>query len=294
MLEKFGIGSDLISTLGAISFFVVVIVTAFVVLKYVRDMKEKVDTSVPMTDEKWDGIGEYKNELPMGWAVTYLIVAVWCGWYYLAGYPLNAYSQIGEYNEEVKAHEQKFNAKWQSADQKTLEAMGESVFTAKCSACHGLTGDGMNGKAVNFADWGNAKGIENTIKHGAKGLGFPMGEMPAGLVDEAGAKKVAAYVLNQVSDGKKPANEALVAEGKAIFDATCVSCHGADGKGNNAMAPDLSAYGTPRFASEVVLVKGKKGHIGNMPSFDKEGTLTKIQYKAVATFIDSQMSNAKK
>lgn len=293
MLEKYGIGSDLISTLGAIGFFVVVFVTGFVALKYIREMKDKVDTSVPMADEKWDGIGEYKNELPIGWAVTYLILIVWTGWYYLAGYPLNAYSQIGEYNEEVKAHEQKFNAKWANADEAALKGMGESVFLSKCAPCHGQTGDGMNGKAANLSEWGNAKGIEYAVKHGSKGLAYPMGEMPGGLVDDAGAKKVAAYVMNQISEAKTPADVTLAAEGKVIFDSTCASCHGADGKGNNGMAADLSIYGTPKFASEVVLVKGKKGAIGNMPSFDKEGTLTKLQYKAVATYINSEMSNAK-
>jgi cytochrome c oxidase cbb3-type subunit 3 len=167
--------------------------------------------------------------------------------------------------------------------------MGESVYLANCAACHGQTGDGMEGRAANFANWGNEKGILNTIKMGSKGLNFPMGEMPAGLVDEASAKKVAAFVLDL--SGAKKGDAAVVAEGKAVFDASCASCHGADAKGNNDMAPNLSLYGTPKFIAEVVLPRGKKGLIGSMPNFNKAGTLNPVQYKAVATYINAEISS---
>jgi cytochrome c oxidase cbb3-type subunit 3 len=222
-----------------------------------------------------------------------LILIVWAGWYWLAGYPLNAYSQIGEYNDEVRAHNSKFEAKYSNADHATLKAMGESIFLAQCAQCHGQTGDGMNGKAADLSKWGNEEGIMATIKNGAKGLGFPMGEMPAGLADDATAKKIATYVLD-MSGARKSADAAVVAEGKAAFAASCASCHGEDGKGMNGMAPDLSTYGTPKFIAETVLVKGKKGHIGNMPSFEKSGLLNKTQFVAVATYINSEMSNPKK
>ncbi len=293
-LGKVNLGSDLVNILGGLGFFVVIVITAYVVAVYVKKMKEKSTSDAPLAEENWDGIGEYKNDVPTGWFAIYLILIVWAGWYWLAGYPLNAYSQIGEYNDEVKAHTAKFEAKYANADEATLKAMGESVFLAQCAQCHGQTGDGMNGKAADLSKWGNAEGIMATVKNGAKGLGFPMGEMPAGLADEATAKKIATYVMAEVSTAKKAGDAAVVAEGKAAFAASCASCHGEDGKGMNGMAPDLSTYGTPKFVAETVLVKGKKGHIGTMPSFEKSGLLNKTQFMAVATYINTEMSNPKK
>ena len=288
-LSKVDLSGDLVNILGALGFIVVCVVTAYVVWVYAKQMSEKSDATAPLVEHNWDGIGEYKNDIPFGWFSIFFLLNIWAAWYFVIGYPTGAYSQIGEYNEETKAHNAKFEAKYANADEATLKAMGESVFLANCSACHGQTGDGMNGKAANFADWGNEKGIMNTIKKGSKGLNFPMGEMPANLVDDAAAKKVATYVLNL--SGAKKADAAVVAEGKAVFDASCASCHGADAKGNNDMAPNLSLYGTSKFAAEMVLPRGKKGYIGNMPNFDKAGTLNKIQYNAVATYINAEISS---
>lgn len=288
-LSKVDLSSDLINILGLLGFFVVCVVTAYVVWVYAKQMTEKSDATAPLAEENWDGIREYKNDLPFGWFSIFFLLNIWAAWYFLVGYPTNAYSQIGEYNKETQAHNAKFEAKFANADTATLKSMGESVYLANCAACHGQTGDGMNGKAANFAEWGNEKGIINTIKMGSKGLGFPMGEMPAGLVDDAAAKKVATYVLDM--SGAKKANADVLAEGKAIFDASCASCHGADGKGNNDMAPNLTIYGTPKFTADVVLPRGKKGHLGAMPSFDKAGTLNKTQYNAVATYIHAEISS---
>lgn len=288
-LSKVDLSGDLVNILGALGFFVVCVITAYVVWGYAKQMSEKSDATAPLVEENWDGIGEYKNDIPFGWFSIFFLLNIWAAWYFVIGYPTNMYSQIGEYNDETKAHNAKFEAKYANADVATLKAMGESVFLANCAACHGQTGDGMNGKAVNFADWGNEKGIVNTVKMGSKGLNFPMGEMPANLVDESAAKKAAAYILDL--SGAKKGDVAIVAEGKAVFEANCASCHGADAKGNGDMAPNLSIYGTSKFAAEVVLPRGKKGLIGNMPNFDKAGTLNKTQYNAVATYINAEISS---
>lgn len=293
-LGKIDFGSDLIAMLGGLAFFVVVVVTAIVVMGYVKKMKEKSVSEASLCDENWDGIGEYKNDIPTGWFVIYFMTMIWAAWYWLAGYPLNAYSQIGEYNGEVAAHNAKFTDKFANADEATLKAMGESVFLANCVQCHGQTGDGMDGKATDLSKWGNETGIMTTIKNGAKGLAFPMGEMPAGLADDATAKKIAAYVMAEISTAKKSSDATVVAEGKAAYATACASCHGEDGKGMSGMSPDLSTYGTPKFAAETVLVRGKKGHIGSMPSFEKSGLLNKTQFMAVSTYINAEMSKPKK
>ena len=80
----------------------IAVITASVSVKYINQMK--TDTAGgELAEENWDGIGEYKNELPSGWAYSFLGVFLWSMWYGFFGYPINAYSQIGEYNEEVLA-----------------------------------------------------------------------------------------------------------------------------------------------------------------------------------------------
>ena len=202
----------------------------------------------------------------------------------LAGYPLNSYSQIGEYNEEVAAANAKFEKRFANVDAKTLHAMGESLFLVQCSACHGITGDGINGKAADLAVWGREEGIYSAIINGSKGLEYPMGEMPAGMADEEGAKAIAAYIAKEISGIKKTKNENLVASGKELF-AACASCHGEDGKGMEGMSPDLSKYGTASFVEEV-LQRGKKGAIGVMPKFN-DGRLNALQQKAVGEYVIS-------
>ena len=281
-MQWFNLGDDvnLLALVGAVA---IVALTAFVAGKYVRQMKIAKEGG-ELSEHSWDGIGEYKNPLPLGWAVVYVLVIVWALWYMLAGYPLNSYSQIGEYNEEVAAANAKFEKSFANPDAKTLHAMGESVFLVQCSACHGITGDGINGKAADLAVWGSEEGIYNAIINGSKGLEYPMGEMPAGMADEEGAKAIAAYIAKEISGIKKTKNENLVASGKELF-ATCASCHGEDGKGMEGNSPDLSKYGTASFIEDV-LQHGKKGAIGTMPKFS-DGRLNALQQKAVGEYVIS-------
>lgn len=271
---------NLLALIGALAIFAL---TAFVTGKYVKQMKIAKEGG-ELSEHSWDGIGEYKNPLPLGWAIVYALVIVWALWYMLAGYPLNSYSQIGEYNEEVAAANAKFEKRFANPDIKTLHAMGESVFLVQCSACHGITGDGIGGKAADLALWGSEEGIVDAILKGSKGLDYPMGEMPAGMADEEGAKAIAAYIAKEISSIKKTKNENLVASGKELF-AACAACHGEDGKGMEGMSPDLSKYGTASFVEDV-LQRGKKGDIGAMPKFN-DGRLNALQQKAVGEYVIS-------
>ncbi|WP_170020503.1 cbb3-type cytochrome c oxidase N-terminal domain-containing protein [Campylobacter sp. RM16190] len=269
---------NLLSLIGALA---IILLTLFVVGKYVKQIKDSKSEG-ELSEHNWDGIGEYKNPLPVGWALMFVLTIVWAIWYYLVGYPLNSYSQIGEYNEEVKGMNAKFEKEWANPDIKTLHAMGEGIFLVQCSACHGITADGINGKAADLNIWGSEQGIVDAIIKGSKGLDYPMGEMPPGMADEEGAKAIAAYVAKELSGIKKTTNENLVEAGKAQF-AVCASCHGDDGKGMDGMSPDLTKYGTSDFVVDV-LKRGKKGAIGAMPKFD-DGRLNALQQKAVGEYI---------
>lgn len=274
---------DNVNLLGLIGAIVIILATYVVVNRLVGQMKvAKPDAE--LSEHSWDGIGEYKNQIPLGWALTYVVLIVWAIWYMLAGYPVNSYSQIGEYNEEVASSNRKFEEKYANLDDKTLKAMGESVFLVQCAACHGITGDGINGKAADFGVWGSEEGIYNAIMNGSKGLEYPMGEMPAGMADEEGAKAIAAYVAKEISGIKKTKNENLVEIGKELF-ATCAGCHGEDGKGMEGNSPDLTKYGTFEFITDV-LNRGKSGNIGVMPKFN-DGRLNPTQQKAVGEYVNS-------
>ena len=65
--------------------------------------------------------------------------------------------------------------------------------------------------------------------------------------------------------------------------ATCASCHGDDGKGMEAVAPNIRAYDDSLVMA--VLKDGKKGAIGSMPSFS--GRLNETQQKALSSYLKS-------
>ena len=284
---KGGLNGDIVNMLAIAGAVALVIVTVFVVTKYVRQMQS--DTAGgELAEESWDSIGEYKNPLPMGWAIIFLGLIVWAGWYFMAGYPLNAYSQIGEYNEDSAAANAKFEAKYANLTQDELHGMGESVFLVNCAPCHGLAADGMDGKAANLTKRLEVKSVKYVIEHGSMNNiavhtdangSKTTSAMPDrnGLVNmttnapitDAEIDKVANYVAN-----------GMKGDGADIFASTCSSCHGADGKGTDGVAPNIANF-TPAFVEDM-LSHGKKGAIGAMPAFTN---LNATQIKAVATYV---------
>ncbi len=264
------IAGDSINAITMAGALAVAVLTGAVSAKYINQMKTD-SVSGKLVDENWDGIGEYKNELPSGWAYTFLAVFMWSMWYGFFGYPINAYSQIGEYNEEVLAYNAKFEEKHKNADEATLKEMGESIFLVQCSQCHGATGDGLSGRAQDFSARMSKEQILDVIKNGSNQLGYPMGAMPPGMASGKDAEEITAYIAG-----------GLKGEAPAAY-AACTSCHGADSKGNNGMAPNLLAYDATLM--KHVLEHGKKGIIGKMPSF--KTLITPVQEKALTTYIQS-------
>ncbi|MEA1918019.1 MAG: c-type cytochrome [Campylobacterota bacterium] len=269
-----GLNGDVVNQLAVAGAVVLVIVTVFVVIKYVRQMQNDT-ASGELADENWDGIGEYKNDLPMGWAVIFLLSTIWAIWYILAGYPVNAYSQIGEYNEDTAAHNKKFEKEYAEIknDPARLIEMGESVYLVQCAPCHGLKADGIDGKAAklrhNRLDYAS---VLYAIENGSNQLGgYMTGMMPAGMASGQTAKDIATYVANGLKGET----------GSAAYATACAACHGANGDGMNGMAPNLTAFSTKLLNS--VLENGKKGGIGVMPSF--KNTLTPLQIDAVEAYV---------
>ena len=72
--------------------------------------------------------------------------------------------------------------------------------------------------------------VLEVIKNGSSGQGYAMGNMPSGMASGTDADKIATWI----ADG-------MTTEKPSSF-ATCASCHGSDGKGQNGFAPDLTKF----------------------------------------------------
>lgn len=86
--------------------------------------------------------------------------------------------------------------------------------------------------------------------------------------------------------------EALLSEGKKIFDDNCADCHRSNGQGLPDKFPALDknsfVLGDPARVIDTVL-QGRKGKLGQMPTW--KDTLNDRQAAAVVTYIRQGWSN---
>ena len=282
--QKGGLNGDIVNMLAIAGAVAIIIIIVFVVIKYVRQMQTDTATG-ELADESWDNIGEYKNPVPFGWAIIFLGTIIWAAWYWTLGYPVNAFSQIGQYNKEVADKNAKFEKEYANIKGDRLVAMGESVYLVECVACHGLNADGNNeADAADLNSRISVKSIKYVVNHGSnnKLLGTEM-PMPnrnglfnantGALISDAEIDAVAEYVHNGMKGN---------AAGAKVFAGVCAACHGPDGKGMASVAPDIAAWSQPLIVN--VLNSGKTGAIGKMPAMDR---LNAKQKEAAAAYVMS-------
>ncbi len=263
---------DYINTLTFLGAAAILTISTFVVLKYINQMKNDT-ASGELADENWDGIGEYKNPVPTGWAIIYVGAIIWMFWYFTVGYPINGFSQIGQWNEETNEYNAKFKEKWTNPNEQTLNAMGQSIFLVQCAPCHGVDAEGIAGKAQDLTKRMSKEQIEYTIRNGSNHLteAYPDGMPPMMLSEDTDIKEVSAYVANGFK-GDAP-----------LAYATCAACHGDNGEGMPMVGPNIKSYDDSLVTA--VLKQGKKGLLGHMPSFNER--LNETQEKALASYIRS-------
>lgn len=287
--DSFALGEDNINDLTMLGAVAIIGITVFVALKYVNQIKNDT-ASGDLKEDNWDGIGEYTNNIPTGWALLFIGTIIWAMWYMFVGYPTNQFSQIGQYNEETLGYNKKFESKWDNISEDNLVGMGQSVFLVQCAPCHGIDAEGIEGRAQNLTKRMSAASVKDVVLNGsaaigtnpAGNLGYMMGAMPdrnglfnattGGMITDAEIDIVANYVAN-----------GMQGEGSDVFAGACASCHGVDGAGMSGMAPNLHTYDDTLVAN--VLKHGKKSSIGAMPSFD--GRLSETQVKAIAHYLRS-------
>ncbi len=152
--------------------------------------------------------------------------------------------------------------------------IGQRLFLQNCALCHGSQAKGAKGYPnLTDKDWiygGKPEQILLTIQNGR------VGAMAAwkNQVGEDGVRAVAEYVLslspNKGSKANGELDKTLVNQGKAIFDANCVVCHGAEGKGNHDLGAvnltdDVWLFGGDR---EDVRTTIRHGRAGVMPEWN--------------------------
>jgi cytochrome c oxidase cbb3-type subunit 3 len=247
-------------------------------------------TTEETTGHNYDGIEEYDNPLPAWWFYMFVITIVW-GVGYLIAYPgmgnfpgLLGWTQIGQYEERVAAADAEFGAMRRSyltqsveeiADDPAVRKMGMRMFGNNCAQCHGADAKGSFGfPNLTDDDWiygGDAASIKATLVNGRRAA------MPAWLavLGEDGIAATTEYVLSLNGDA---VDADLAGEGTQSFTTYCAACHGADGKGNQALgAPNLTngiwLYGGTR---EQIAHTLRAGRNGQMPAFSETLSEDKI------------------
>jgi mono/diheme cytochrome c family protein len=133
---------------------------------------------------------------------------------------------------------------------------GAAVYAANCATCHGTDGKGAVEGARDFNDLDYMRAAAPADFYASITNG--KGKMPA-FKDQLsdGDRWNATYYLWHWS-----VSEAMLVEGDKVFQANCVSCHGADGNGAIPQAPKftdeefISSYPAARFFKSVSGGKG--------------------------------------
>jgi cytochrome c oxidase cbb3-type subunit 3 len=236
------------------------------------------------TGHVWDeGLSELNNPMPRWWMWLFYITIVF-GVVYLVLYPgLGSFvgklgwTSAGEYKDELKVADAEYGPlfeKFQKTDLKLLaadpqaRAIGERLFLTYCAQCHGSDARGNKGYPnLTDTDWlygGDPEVIKATLIKGRNGVMPPMG---AAIGSEKEIENVAHYVLSLSGSTADPIKAAF---GKEKFG-VCAACHGADGKGNQALgAPNLTdktwLYGSS-VATIMETIRGGRNNV--MPAFDE-------------------------
>lgn len=234
-----------------------------------------------LIEHTWDGdLQDLNNPLPRWWlglfyatlvfSLAYL--ALWPG---LGNYPgLLKWTQLGEYEAEVRAAEAKFQPVYAGfmkqdvaavAADPDARAIGRNLFLTYCSQCHGSDAAGARGfPDLTDGDWlygGDPEAIRASITDGRAGVMPAMGE----VLGAQGTREVAHYVMSL--SGRKH-DAALAAAGRPKFAENCAACHLPDGTGMQAMgAPNLTDKAWLYGGAEARIIESiARGRGGVMPA----------------------------
>ena len=275
----------------------------FCVFILVVASKRQVMASDNSTGHVWDeDLREMNNPLPRWWMWLFVITVVFAA-LYLALYPglgsnpgTFGWTSSGQWQaEQDKAHSAMapVYARFKSLSAAELAkdpaamGIGERLFVNNCAQCHGSDAHGSKGfPNLTDSDWLGGSGPEYIAKTVTGGRTGMMPPMAAAVGTPEDVRNVANYVLSLSGS----AHNNLAAElGKPKFG-VCAACHGADGKGNQALgAPNLSdKIWLHGWGEEAVINMVNAGKVNVMPAFEARLSAEQIQVLAAYVWSLSQ------
>lgn len=276
--------------------------------------------SVQTTGHTWDGdLAEYNNPLPQWWVWVFYATVVFAVIYWILypAWPVGDTTTPGvlEYSKRARLDQAMSEERLKEAYPERFQALnrisrmspaailkdpelmnfvnssGKVLFGDNCAPCHGSGGQGVVGHYPNLADgaWlygGKPADIHQSIVQGRQGY------MPA-HADKLSAEQIEALAMYEGSLAGEDWAEGSpdqVAQGKELFhgsQAACYACHGADGKGKQALgAPNLTDaiwfYGGDK---QTVVETIAQGRGGEMPGW--KDRLTEDQIKILTAYVHS-------
>ena len=273
-------------------------ILACVVLLWLTSRKKLAGSADNTTGHVWDeDLREMNNPLPLWWVGMFLITIVFA-LFYLILYPglggsegslswtsEKQYQQeVDQANADVAPLYARFDAMApeQVARDPQARHIGEHLFLNNCAQCHGSDARGTKGfPNLTDADWlygGSPEQISASITHGRQGNMPPMAATVGSPED---VKNLAHHVL---SLSGSPHDSLRAALGKGKFGA-CAACHGADGKGNQALgAPNLTdKIWLHGWGEEAIVAMVTQGKLNQMPG--QEGRLTPSQIHVLSAYV---------
>jgi cytochrome c oxidase cbb3-type subunit III len=275
----------------------------FCVILLIVASRRKVMSNDNTTGHTWDvDLREMNNPLPRWWVGLFVITVVFAV-VYLVLYPgLGSKSGVLNWTsssahaadlERWRAQMATTYAKYTAVPSVELVkddsamAVGERLFANYCAQCHGSDAKGSKGfPNLTDGDWMYGGSHEKIIETITKGR---VGNMPAlgaavGTVEDV--RNLANYVL---SLSGSPHDSVAAQLGKPKF-AVCAACHGAEGKGMEAVgAPNLTdkvwLHGWGEQAIVNIITQGK---VNVMPA--QASRLTPEQIYVLAAYVQSMSS----
>ena len=289
-----------------IAIITVLSIAACALLLRSQSKRKAPGATTETTGHVWDeDLGEYNNPLPRWWSWLFYLTIVF-GVIYLILYPglgswrgTLGWSQVSQLQEETAAAERLHGPLYErfakvdiadlARDPEAL-AIGQKLFLNNCAQCHASDGGGSRGfPSLIDRDWlwgGEPKQIQATIAGGRTGT------MPAfgAVLGDAGVKDVAHYVLS-LSGSTHDSLRSL--RGEATFKSICAACHGADGKGNQALgAPNLTDRIWLHGGGEPAIIETvTQGRTSQMPAH--AGLLSPARISLLSAYVYS-LSNPPK
>lgn len=283
---------------------------------------------VPTTGHVWDDdLGDLINQPPKWWMLGLTASAIWVVVYFVM-YPAIPFATNGTFFKGVglPGSGQWTAIKELAEDQKVLDDVrgkyedklkgmtpaailadadlseyvtrsGKVLFADNCAACHGQNGAGANNTntkvaakdrglmapVLNDDDWlygGKIDDIHTTIAGGRQGMMIAH----EGVLSDAEIDTLA----NAVAKNEPNSTPLFKEKG-------CVACHGADGKGMQAMGSanltdkiwrfDGSVEGIKQTITYGVNSGNPKARVAVMPNFTEAGKLSAAEMKKLAVYV---------